>query len=313
MHPWFEKIEKAFSEYIIGYEHTLHLLLTSILARGHVLLEGLPGIGKTFSAKVLARLLGLDFNRIQFTPDLLPGDISGYLFFNKETGNLAFRKGPVFAHFILADEINRTPPKTQSALLEAMEEYQISIEGKSHSLPTPFFVLATRNPIELSGTYNLPEAQMDRFMLMINMQYPKFPEEKLILTNALNGKDGKRTNFQTISSITDKKEIESIQKEIIKVTVKDTIIDYIIRLIQKTRSHKNVIYGPSPRTSVHLLQLARAWSVKEKRDYVIPDDIKTLFKNVVGHRIIISTEAQMENITANHILQDIITNEYVPK
>ena len=313
MHNWFESIQKEFSKYIIGHEETLQLLLTTLLANGHALLEGLPGIGKTFSVKVLAKLLGIEFNRIQFTPDLLPSDILGNIFYNKKNETFSFRKGPVFSDIILADEINRTPPKTQSALLEAMEEYQVTVEKKTYSLGEPFFVLATQNPIELAGTYPLPEAQLDRFMVMIELGFPKLEDEKQILSNTIIGRDSKHLNFKEIKPITNSGEISKMKKEAMKITVSEKVSDYILKLVRKTRKNKYIEYGASPRASVHLLQLSRIWAVKEKRDFVIPDDIQQLYKPVLKHRIILSTEAQMENIDKHAILNEILSSEEVPR
>ncbi len=313
MNSWFKNIQNKFSEYIIGYDETLELLLASFLASGHVILEGLPGTGKTFSVKVLAKLLGLNFERIQFTPDLLPSDILGHIYYNKNNTSFSFRKGPIFSNIILADEINRTPPKTQAALLEAMEEYQVTVERKSYSLGDLFFVLATQNPIELAGTYPLPEAQLDRFMIMIRVNFPKFSEEEKILSNAIQGKDSKNIDFSQIKQITSTQEISKLKEEAFKVTVSENIIDYLLRLIRKTRQNKYIEYGASPRASVHLLQLARVWGFKEDRDFVIPDDIQILYKYVLQHRIILSTEAQMENIDAGSVLDKILASEEVPR
>ena len=313
MNTWFQKVQDHFAEYIIGQETNLQLILVSMLSRGHVLLEGLPGVGKTFTVKVLSRLLGVDYSRIQFTPDLLPTDILGYFFYNKDTSSLSFRKGPIFSNIILADEINRTPPKTQAALLEAMEEYQVSIEGKSYPLQEPFFVLATQNHIELSGTYNLPEAQLDRFMVMIKIKYPTIEDEKKILMNILKGRAGKRFDINTVQSVTNRIEFESIQKQLSSITVKDDIVDYVLRLVANIRKHRHTVYGPSPRAASHLIELARGWALKDERDYVIPDDIKFLSKYALSHRIIISAEAQMENISKEDIIEDIINKEDVPR
>ena len=313
MHSWFNSIEKKFSQYIIGHEHFLQVILTTLLSNGHVLLEGLPGIGKTFSVKVLSRLLGINSERIQFTPDMLPSDILGHLFYKKESETFSFRKGPIFSNLILADEINRTPPKTQSALLEAMEEAQVTIERKNHPLPKPYLVLATQNPIEIAGTYPLPEAQLDRFMVMLRIGFPNKEEEKKILHNAIQGKDSKHLNFEEIKSVTNAQEIERLSKETLKVSVSDSLIDYILRLIRNTRKHKSIVHGVSPRAATHLLQLARSWAFKEERDFLIPDDIQQLFKYVVYHRIILSTEAQMESIDKDKVLDEIINSQDAPR
>ena len=263
--------------------------------------------------KVLARLLGLRFDRIQFTPDLLPSDILGHIYYNKNNDNFAFRKGPIFSDIILADEINRTPPKTQAALLESMEESQVTVERRSYPLGDCFFVLATQNPIELAGTYPLPEAQLDRFMVMLRVGFPEFNEEKDILSNAIQGKDSKSIDFSKIQSVTDAQKIIKLKKEASKVTVGDKIFDYILALTRKTRKNKYIEYGGSPRASVHLLQLAQVWALKEKRDFVIPDDIQKIYKPVLRHRIILSTEAQMENIDTDSILDEILSSEEVPR
>ncbi len=313
MHPWFKNIQKKFSEYIVGHNEMLEVLLTALLANGHALLEGLPGTGKTFSIKVLSKLLGLGFDRIQFTPDLLPSDIIGHVYYNKSNESFSFKKGPIFSDVILADEINRTPPKTQAALLEAMEEYQVTIERKRYSLGEPFFVLATQNPIELAGTYPLPEAQLDRFMIMIQVHFPDLSEEENILRNAIQGKDSKNIDFSKISKVTNVQEIIKLKKDASKVTVSQKVLDYILRLVRKTRQNKYIEYGGSPRASVHLLQLARIWAFKGERDFVIPDDIQKLCKYVLRHRIVLSTEAQMENMSADLILDNILASEEVPR
>ena len=313
MPSWFNTIEEKFSEYVIGHEHFLQIILATLLSNGHVLLEGLPGIGKTFSVKVLSRLLGIGSERIQFTPDMLPSDILGYLFYKKASETFSFRKGPIFSNIILADEINRTPPKTQAALLEAMEETQVTIEGKSHPLPKPFLVLATQNPIEISGTYSLPEAQIDRFMVMSRMGFPNIEEEKKILRNTIQGKNSKQVDFEKIKPVTNAQEIEQLSQEASKVNVSDALIDYILRLIRSTRTHKSIAYGASPRAATHLLQISRAWAFREERNFLIPDDIQILFKDVIYHRIVLSTEAQMEGIEKDRVLDEIISAEDVPR
>lgn len=310
---WYTEIETVFNQHLIGHGQNLKLILTSLLARGHVLLEGYPGSGKTFMIKILTELLALKFQRIQFTPDLLPSDILGYSIFRKEQNKLDFIHGPVFSQMILADEINRTPPKTQAALLEAMEEYQVTIEGTRYKLEEPFFVLATQNPIEMAGTYPLPEAQLDRFMLMLRIQFPPAEEEIDILKNSTEGKDGKNLDFSKIKKVTDSKGIIKLQKYLEHIEINDSILQYIIELTQKTRQHPQLEYGISPRAATHIVHLSRAWALLEGRDYVVPADVQQLWLPVGRHRVILAAEAEMESVTTDRLLAEILQSIEAPR
>ncbi|MCG2869891.1 MAG: MoxR family ATPase [Vulcanisaeta sp.] len=273
-------IVKEVSKAVIGYELEVRLLFACLLVGGHVLIEGFPGLAKTSLAKAFARTLGLSFSRIQFTPDLLPSDITGSLIFNPRVGDFEVRLGPIFANIVLADEINRAPPKVQSALLEAMQEGQVTIAGKPHELPKPFMVIATQNPIELEGTYPLPEAQLDRFMIRIRLGYPSEDIELDIARNIELG------NVNIVNTVLGKDDILKMQSLVHTVRVDDSIIRYIVKLVRGTRAMRDVRLGASPRAAQMLSKLVRAWALINGRDYVIPDDVKQLAPYVLNHRII---------------------------
>lgn len=275
-----ESCLQSIDRVLLGKELQVRLALTCLLARGHLLLEDLPGMGKTTLSHALARVLGLGFQRIQFTADLLPGDILGTSVFDKESAQFVFHPGPIFAELILADEINRATPKSQSALLEAMEEGQVTIEGATRPLPSPFFVIATQNPVTQGGTFALPESQLDRFLMRLSLGYPARAAEKALL---LAGPG--RQRLPELEPVLDHAMLAEIQAEIPRVRVSDALVDYVLRLVEATRSQPQFAWGLSPRGSLALLAAARAWAYLAGRDYVIPEDVQAVLPAVAGHRL----------------------------
>ncbi|WP_159971297.1 MoxR family ATPase [Pseudomonas sp. 8Z] len=270
----------AVNHVLLGKEGQVRLALACLLARGHLLIEDLPGMGKTTLSHALARVLGLSFQRIQFTSDLLPGDILGTSVFDKDSGQFVFHPGPIFAELILADEINRATPKSQSALLEAMEEGQVTIEGATRLLPEPFFVIATQNPVSSGGTYALPESQLDRFLMRLSLGYPAQAAERALLLG-----DARRDLLPRLEPILDHAELARLQAEVPKVRASDALVDYVLRLVEATRSQPQFAWGLSPRASLALLAAARAWALLAERDYVIPEDVQAVLPSVAGHRL----------------------------
>ncbi|NJE43050.1 MoxR family ATPase [Thermococcus sp. GR6] len=301
-----EEVKKA----IVGKDEVLKLILTTILADGHVLLEDLPGLAKTLMAKSFAKALGLDFKRVQFTPDLLPSDILGVSVFNQKTLEFEFKKGPVFTNILLADEINRAPPKTQSALLEAMQERQVTVEGKTYELSKPFIVIATQNPIEQEGTYPLPEAQLDRFLVRLRVGYPSRGEEIEILRRRM----ARKKEEVDINSILTPEEVVEMQRVVEDVYVSDAILEYITNIVIATREdRKEIEVGASPRGSLALLKLSRAYAALEGRDYVIPDDVKTIAVPALSHRLILKRELWYTKVSQESIMEKLLERVPVPK
>ncbi|WP_456422276.1 AAA family ATPase [Thermococcus sp.] len=301
-----EEVGKA----IVGKRNVLKMILTTILADGHVLLEDLPGLAKTLMAKSFAKALGLDFKRVQFTPDLLPSDILGVSVFNQKTLEFEFRRGPVFTNILLADEVNRSPPKTQSALLEAMQERQVTIEGKTYRLPRPFVVIATQNPIEQEGTYPLPEAQLDRFLVRLRVGYPTKDEEKEILRRRI---ERKREEVEIRPVVTPEEVIE-MQRAVEEVYISEPIIDYIVDIVEVTRrDRKSVEIGASPRGSLALMKLSRAYAAIEGRDYVIPDDVKAVAVPALSHRLILKRELWYTRVSQESVMEKLLEKVPVPK
>ena len=305
-----QDVRKELGKVIIGQHNLINRLLIGLMSNGHMLLEGVPGLAKTLSIKSLAKCLDLRFSRIQFTPDLLPADVTGTKVYNQELNKFDVRKGPIFANFILADEINRAPAKVQSALLEAMQERQVTIGEQTFLLDDPFLVLATQNPIEQEGTYPLPEAELDRFMLKIKIDYPNEMEEQLIIRNQV-----KAEPLEQIRTVTTGEEIRAARKLVRQVVVDEKIEQYIIRIVFATRfpeknglgDFKNKIsYGASPRASIYLAMAAKANAFMDGRDYVIPDDIKEICKDVLRHRIGLTYEAQADRITSEDIIDELL-------
>src|SRR6218665_1329500 len=268
------------NQILLGKEPQVRLALTCLLARGHLLIEDLPGMGKTTLSQALANVLGLNFQRIQFTSDLLPGDILGTSVFDKDTGAFVFHPGPIFAELVLADEINRATPKSQSALLEAMEEGQVTIEGATRPLPEPFFVIATQNPASQGGTFALPESQLDRFLMRLSLGYPAKAAEKALLLG-----EARREMLPRLDAVLSHEQLATLQAEVPKVRASDALVDYVLRLVEATRTQPQFAWGLSPRASLALLAAARAWAFLAKRDYVIPEDVQAVLPSVVGHRL----------------------------
>jgi len=287
---------------IVGKHAEVRLALVALLCEGHILIEDVPGVGKTMLAKALSRSIGTSFRRIQFTPDLLPSDVTGLSIFNQKTQDFEFRPGPIMAQIVLADEINRATPKTQSALLECMEERQATIDGVSYPMPSPFLVIATQNPIEYEGTFALPEAQLDRFLLRIRLGYPKPMEELVILD------EQKRLHpIESIQQVLALDELRQMQAGVKEIYVDQGVADYIIRLVTATREHADVYLGASPRGSLHLYRAAQALAAINGRDYVIPDDVKQLAVPVLGHRIIVRSQASLREVDNDAIVREILS------
>ena len=303
----FERIADNIEKAIQGKDEVVRLSLVALVAEGHLLLEDVPGVGKTMLAKSLAKTLGCSWQRIQFTPDLLPSDVTGVNVWNKTTGAFGFKPGAVFANICLGDEINRASPKTQSALLECMEERQVTVDGVSHVLERPFMVIATQNPIEHEGTYPLPESQLDRFMMRLSIGYPNRDSELEILET-----HGTRSPLEELNSVTDAGEVIIFTKMAHAVHVAPTLKHYIVELAESTRDHPDVYLDVSPRASLYLLKAARAMAASRGRDYVIPDDIKDLAIPVLAHRILLSPEAQMRGASAEDVLESLLGRVPIP-
>jgi MoxR-like ATPase len=294
---------------VVGKRSALTLILTTVLARGHVLIEDLPGLGKTLIARSFAAALGLDFTRVQFTPDLLPADLLGSTVYDMQSGHFEFRPGPIFTNLLLADEINRTPPKTQAALLEAMAERQVSIDGTTHLLPEPFIVLATDNPIEYEGTYPLPEAQLDRFAVRLELRYLSEQDETSMLRRRLD----RGSAEPTVNQVVDGHDLLAMRESVEQVSVHDDVLHYVVSLAAATRHHPQVAVGASPRAELDLVQLARARALLLGRDYVIPEDIKALATPAVAHRITLRPEMWVRKIQGSDIVEELLRRLPVPR
>ncbi|MFN8558416.1 MAG: MoxR family ATPase [Dehalococcoidia bacterium] len=298
-----ENVEKV----IVGKSEELRLIVTGLLCQGHVLIEDVPGVGKTMLARSIARSTGCTFKRIQFTPDLLPTDVTGVSIYNQKTGDFEFRAGPIVAQIVLADEINRATPKTQSALLEAMEEHQVTVDGITHRLPSPFMVLATQNPIEYEGTFPLPEAQLDRFLIRVHLGYPSPTDEVIIMD-----RQQMRHPVDDIGQVTDASEILRLQDAVKGIYVDPLIKQYIVQVVDATRKHEAAYLGASPRGSLALYRTAQAFALLAGRDFVVPDDVKALAYSALGHRVIVSPAARVKNITSANIVSECLTRVPVP-
>lgn len=307
LHPKVEVILNNMERVIVGKREEIILCLTALLADGHVLLEDVPGVGKTMLVKSLAKSVSSTFKRIQFTPDLLPSDVLGVSIYNPKALEFEFRPGPIMGNIILADEINRTSPKTQSALLEGMEEKSVTIDGHTFPLPRPFLVMATQNPIEYEGTYPLPEAQLDRFLLKIHMGYPSFAEEMEVLSRVQE-----ELPIQELTPVITLDELLSMQKEVKGVFVDDTIKQYIISIVTRTRNHPLIYLGVSPRGSIALMQAAKSYAYIQGRDFVLPDDIQFLAPFVFAHRMILQSQARYDGVNAEEIISSILSDTKVP-
>jgi MoxR-like ATPase len=306
-----DQLKAEIGSVVVGQEIAVDLILTSLLANGHVLIEGVPGVAKTLLAKLTAKLIDAQYTRIQFTPDLMPSDVLGTSVFNLKTSEFEFHKGPIFSEIVLIDEINRAPAKTQAALFEVMEERQITIEGYTRVMNEPYMVLATQNPIEQEGTYRLPEAQLDRFLMKIIVNYPSADEELTILKR--HNENRELTQLQEIKPILSKAEILGFKKLVSQVFVEETLLKYISSIILSTRNSPAIYLGASPRASVALLNATKAFALLQGRDFIIPDDIKLIAIPVLQHRIMLSPETEMEGRSAGTIIQRLIDKIEVPK
>ncbi|MFN6039238.1 MAG: AAA family ATPase [Bacteroidota bacterium] len=304
-------ITKQISRHIVGQEKLIDLLLIALFADGHVLLEGVPGVAKTLTAKLIARTVHAEFKRIQFTPDLMPSDITGTSVFNIKSNEFEFRKGPLFGNIILADEINRSPAKTQAALFEAMEERQITVDGTTHGLSVPFMVLATQNPIEQEGTYRLPEAQLDRFMFKLEVGYPTRENEVEILKNFHERKN--ILDISAVEQVLTEGEIKSIRAAVFSIGVENNLLSYIAQIVNETRNNPALFLGASPRASISILNSAKACAALNGRDFITPEDIKFVAPYVLVHRIILTPEKQMEGKTEASVVEEILTKVEIPR
>ncbi|HKX66857.1 MAG TPA: MoxR family ATPase [Intrasporangium sp.] len=298
------EVERA----IVGKREPLRLVLAGVLAGGHVLMEDFPGLGKTLAARSFAQTLGLTFKRAQFTPDLLPGDITGSFVFDQRTGDFEFRQGPIFAGLLLADEINRTPPKTQAALLEAMQEKQVTVEGRTFPLPRPFHVLATANPVEYEGTYPLPEAQLDRFLMRVSFGYPSVDEEWEILAKRM----ARQQEEQTLDAVVTPSELLAMQAAVERVVVDESVGRYCVALTAATRTHRDVLMGASPRGALGLLLCSRAYAIIDGRDYVTPEDVKAVAGPVLSHRVTVKPELWMSDVSGSNVVTRLLRSVPTP-
>ncbi|HKL13899.1 MAG TPA: MoxR family ATPase [Halanaerobiales bacterium] len=304
-----KQIKDNINKVIVGKEKSIELLLVALLAEGHVLLEDVPGVGKTLLAKSLARSIGGEFKRVQFTPDLLPADITGFNVYNQKTNDFNFKKGPIVTNILLADEINRTIPRTQASLLESMQEQQITIDGETIVLPEPFLVIATQNPIELEGTYPLPEAQLDRFIIKTDIGYPEKEEEIFILDRFQ-----KEEPLELLSKVIEPEYIVQMQKNRREINIANKIKEFIIDITRRTRTHNSLEYGASPRASLDFMKASQALAMLRGRDYVLPDDIKELAAPVLSHRLVLAKASQLreDNLKTTDIVKEILNNIEVP-
>jgi MoxR-like ATPase len=306
-----EKIKTEIAKVIIGQAEMVELLIVAILANGHVLLEGVPGIAKTLTAKVLAKLISAGFSRIQFTPDLMPSDVTGTSIFNTKSASFDFNRGPIFSNIILIDEINRAPAKTQSALFEVMEERQVTVDGKTYAMENPFLVFATQNPLEHEGTYRLPEAQLDRFFFKIHVSYPTAEEETRIVEKSHQRKE--LNELDELSALLSKKQILDYQKQVRLVHVEEPLMKYIAEIIIKTRNHPSLYLGASPRASINTLAASKALAAINGRNYIIPEDIQTVLYPILNHRIYLTPEKELEGESEKQIITDVIASVEIPR
>jgi MoxR-like ATPase len=305
------QVKAELSKVLVGQTDLVDLLLIAMLSGGHTLIEGVPGIAKTLTAKLLSQALSVDFSRIQFTPDLMPADVVGTNVFNMKNSEFEFKPGPLFGNVILIDEINRAPAKTQSALFEVMEEYQITIDGKTYPLEQPYMVLATQNPIEQEGTYKLPEAQLDRFLFRIIITYPGYEDEVAILQRFKQ--DFNMSLKEEVKPVLSPKELAAMKATVEKVKIEDSVLEYIAKLTTQTRQHPDLYLGASPRASINLLKSAKASAALSGRTFVTPDDVKRVLQPVMNHRLILSPEREMEGFDINDVLEEIIKDIEVPR
>ncbi len=301
-----EKLNDEVHKAVVGKDDVIELLAIALLAQGHVILEGIPGVAKTTIAKGFAKAIGLKFTRIQLTPDLLPADIIGTVYYDQKTGEFKIKRGPIFGNVVLADEINRAQPKTQSALLEAMQEEQVTIEGHTLKLPRPFLVIATKNPLEFEGVYSLPEAQLDRFMMRIKVGYPHRGEELEMLLRKDRGK------FGDVKQVFTPKQVETLIFEVKKIGTSEPVLEYLYEVISKTRTDDRLLFGASPRAGEHLLYASKARAFLEGRNYVIPDDVKAMAVPVLAHRLIVRAEYELEGVKPEDVVREVLESVEVP-
>lgn len=307
------RMKTALQEIVYGQEDVINLLLIGFLSEGHMLLEGIPGTAKTTLVKSLARLIHLDFKRVQLTPDMLPSEIIGTSIFDLNTRNFTFKRGPIFTDLLLADEINRTPPKTQSALLEAMEEHQVTVDGTRHGLSQLFTVIATLNPIEFEGTYPLPEAQLDRFMMKILISYPHAEAEKQMLTQYAAGSGTRFFQDKEITPVSSVEEILQCRKSLNEVKLEPVIMDYILQIIHDTRKNPAIHLGCSPRAALSLMAASRTHAALNRQNFVTPDNVKTVAPAIIRHRLILSAEAELDGLTPDHVVKQTLNKVPVPR
>lgn len=306
-----DKVRTEVQKIIIGQESMLDLMMVALFAGGHVLLEGVPGIAKTLSARLMTKALDVEFTRIQFTPDLMPSDVTGTTIYNMKTAAFTFNKGPIFSNMVLIDEINRAPAKTQAALFEVMEEKQVSMDGTTYKMSFPFMVIATQNPIEQEGTYKLPEAQLDRFLFRIVLQYPSLEEEQQILRRFKD--DFSKRQVADVKPVLHPREVKACQEIVERIHIKDELLDYIAAIINNTRNNGDLFLGASPRASLAIMQSAKAVAAINGRDFVTPDDIQYVAYPVLNHRIILTPEREMEGLDVRDVIKDIIAKIDVPR
>jgi MoxR-like ATPase len=306
-----DALKTEIGKVIVGQHETINLMLTGLLSNGHVLLEGVPGIAKTLLAKMLAQSLSVNFSRIQFTPDLMPTDVTGTSVFNLQKSEFSFNRGPVFSNFILIDEINRAPAKTQASLFEVMEERQVTVDGQTFTMEYPFFVIATQNPIEQEGTYKLPEAQLDRFLFRIKMQYPSLEEEKMILQRFKEDFSLKISG--TVKPLIGPKELHRLQAIVEQIHIKDELIDYIAKITHSTRNHGSIYLGASPRATLAIMRTSKAMAAISGRSFVIPEDIRRVALPVLNHRILLTPEKEMDGTTSETVINEITQSIEVPR
>ena len=313
LYAMFTRLRQALDQVVVGQAAIVQQLTIALLTGGHVILEGVPGTGKTLLVKVMARLIEADFRRVQLTPDILPSDILGTNIFDLNTRNFTLKKGPIFTQILLADEINRTPPKTQSALLEAMEEQQVTLDGESLPRSELFWVIATQNSLEFEGTYPLPEAQLDRFLFKLIVPYPDAVAEKRMLLNSEAGFQAKRLDLAKLKPVATVQQILQARQEVSAIAVQDAVLDYLLGVVQKTRQHPDLVLGASPRSAVVWLQASKAQAWLSGRKFVTPDDIKAIAPPLLRHRLILRPEAQLDGVNVDAVIASVLTQVAVPR
>ena len=306
-----EKLKAEIGKVIVGQDNMIELLLAAILSDGHVLIEGVPGVAKTLTAKLLSKTIAVGFSRIQFTPDLMPSDVIGTSLFNPQESNFQFKQGPIFSNIILIDEINRAPAKTQAALFEVMEERQITVDGQTYKLAAPFLVVATQNPVEQEGTYHLPEAQLDRFLFRINVSYPTQEEEFRIVMH--HHQSNLQSMMEQVHEVITANTIESLRNQVRNINVDEKLVHYITSVVGNTRNHKSIYLGASPRASIGILNGSKALAAMRGRDFITPDDVVFIIPAVLRHRIVLSPEKEMEGATADEVISQIIQSIEIPR